>query len=138
MSATQFPIIYSKATGRIRRYHLLDSDAELQRITPMEGEAVAVFPMDKFGNHLVLQELLSAQTGLVPKDDRFAIVGVDGKVQGVIRADLTCGDAIPGCELIAHDQADTGWMVTTDAQQKPIFTKPLTKPGIDKYGRVTG
>jgi hypothetical protein len=120
-----FGVIYSKATGRIRSHTGTGhTSSEIDSILKVgTGEALFKFNDNQFGDLPTLQSLLSQSTGLTPSNDRYAIVDTSiislsilnsvGNVVGSIIADPSCGDNIPGYELIAHSDATKGWKYTS-------------------------
>lgn len=120
-------VLYSLATGRHRM--IVSGDPVPPK--PRRGEGVREMPDDVYkawaaevkagGTRDFAQEWLNAQTGKVPTDDRYAIVDADGNVKGAVIACPDCGDAIPGCELVRHKEADAGWIFLKVARE---FVKP--------------
>jgi hypothetical protein len=112
MAATKFPAIYSIATGRVRRYSFLDSDVELANVHPGQGEGILLFPIGQFGNHVAVQALVTAQTGIVPSNDRYVLIDGQGNYKGAILADVLCGDALPGVTLVQHATVNESWTIS--------------------------
>jgi len=106
----KFAVIYSKKTGRIRRVSGLSNDIPI--ISPVKnGEEMVIFEEDKYADIHTLQDVISSITGLIPQDDRYAVVDDKGYVQGAIIADPDgCADMIPNMRLIKHSTADNGWI----------------------------
>lgn len=106
----KFAIIYSKKTGRIRRFSTVTDG--IPEISPVkDGENMLVFEEDKYGDLYTLQNLINTVTGLTPTDDRYAIIDNKGDVQGSILADPEgCGDSVPDMVLVKHANADKGWI----------------------------
>lgn len=142
--ATKFAIIYSQKTGRIRRIKHPDFDRELDAIPLLPGEAFMIRDRSEYKAFIVdgvtlpaldcLQDLVTKETGLEPKDDRYVIVDDSGKVVGVTPADLTCGDAeaVVGFELIKEPLADIGWEKNPDGtfeDKRPATAWPPEKVG---------
>jgi hypothetical protein len=104
-------VVYSIATGRVRRVYISNRDDEIKRSDARPGEAfihVDTANAKVARNLEGLQALVNAATGKVPASDRYVLVQ-DGKVIGAIIADPTCGDSLPRVQLIQHDTADEGW-----------------------------
>lgn len=109
-------IIYSARTGRLRRTITdgVRSDDVLLALFPAgPGEVARLGPP-------VTQQQLNALTGLVPRDDRYAIVNSAGDVTGAILADHVI-DGLPGLALVAHATARVGWRQMLDG----TFQRPL-------------
>lgn len=116
------PIVYSKATGRIRRFFHLDDDAELESIIVGEGEAFYLSdrpaPKDILADPKAdfeqwdlhsLQAELNSQTGLNPgkTEDLYAIVKPDtGDIVGCVTCDPLCGDKLDSLALLKRADAD--------------------------------
>ena len=112
-------IIYSARTGRIRRRIFegdqVQSDAQLLAIHgPEVGEESRV-------GANVTQAQLSAITGLVPINDRYAIVDPVGDVVNFEVLDQTI-DSREGLTLVAHATAGVGWRQMLDG----TFQRPLS------------
>lgn len=115
-------IVYSKATGRVRR--VLDpegasDDVELliSCVGVVEGEAALVYNKLGEGNDHVhsWQHCVTQHCGLTPIDDRYVAVDSSGKVQHILHsADPRCGDKIEGHTLIQHNNADTRWCLNAN------------------------
>lgn len=106
-----FKIIYSKNTGRIRRHTGTgESELTLEQIKINDGEDYLILDDKQYGNLIELQEIVNGVTGLIPQDDRFAVVDKNGYVQGSVIADIACGDSIPDMELIKDNHAGAGWI----------------------------
>jgi hypothetical protein len=118
-----FGVIYSQNTGRIRSHTdtgWRSGDLDLT-LKLGKGEVLEKFEDKQYGTLPELQDLLSQRTGLIPVNDRYAIIDTTitptnrdstGNVVGAIIADPLCDDAIVNCQLIAHPQASTGWKWT--------------------------
>lgn len=121
-------LIYSVSTGR-RRAVIVGSPTN-----PVLTDGLGVLKVSdehyqelgkKFtGTNDPLQDYITQQTGLVPVDDRYAVVDGNGKIVGALIADPLCGDCIPGHTLIRHDKADPSWTYAKDVQGKDSFTAP--------------
>lgn len=111
-----FAVIYSVRTGRIR-WHTSAGLKDVSHVQPGAGCAIQIYPDAQYGDLPTLQAQLSADTGLVPANDTYAIVDsallaqvLTPNVVGSIVADPEgCGDAVPGHTLIAHPTASMGW-----------------------------
>lgn len=105
-------VVYSKATGRIRRWIVSDTDEEIKQVALLEGEDFYHVGKDvaKLGTKDLanLQTVVNAETLKTPVNDRYVVIQ-DTKILTAIYADPLCGDRIPGCELIAHETADCTW-----------------------------
>lgn len=120
-----FGVIVSAATGRIRWHtDAGHPKAELQTsLVARKGETVLLLEDAQYGDLAALQATVSALTGLMPANDRYAIVdatitdptviSATGNVIGAIIADPLCGDAVPNCQLIADPAAGLGWKWTS-------------------------
>src|SRR5437660_1321971 len=104
-----FGIIYSKNTGRIRWWIVPDNDNELNALNLKPGELLLKVDNSLYGDLFHLQDLVSQKTGLIPSNDRYAVIDSLGNVVSAIIADPLCGDQITGFQLIAHDIACPGW-----------------------------
>lgn len=125
-SQTQFGIVYSSKTGRIRSIVRPDKDADLNGIRVGTGEALLKTVNANYGELETLQSFLNIQTGLVPLNDRYAIVDGLGNVVGAVVADPLCGDAIVGFQLISHPLAVPGWhwdLIGGFVDLRPLFTR---------------
>lgn len=120
-----FGVIVSAATGRIRWHtDAGHAKAELQpSLVAGKGETVLLLDDAQYGDLAALQATVSALTGLIPANDRYALVdatitdptviNTTGNVIGAIVADPLCGDAVPHCQLIADPAAGLGWKWTS-------------------------
>jgi hypothetical protein len=118
-------VVYSVATGRVRRIYLSNRDDEIKRDDSRTGEAFlhvdstdAKVARDLDG----LQGLVNAQTGKVPAGDRYVVVQ-DGIVKGAIIADPACGDSLPRSQLIQHETADERWSFVDGKLVPPELTQ---------------
>jgi hypothetical protein len=117
-------VVYSIATGRVRRIYISNRDDEIKRDDSRTGEAfLHVDSADaKVARGLDgLQGLVNAVTGKVPASDRYVVVQ-DGNIVGAIIADPACGDALPRSLLIQHDTADDTWMFDGEKLVPPELT----------------
>lgn len=121
-------IVYSQATGRIRRWGVSNTDDELKSLPLASGEAVLQVAKDtvKSGTRdaEALQAFVTAASGKTPVSDRYVVVS-GSTVLTAILADPACGDQIPDCELIQHDTADARW--TFDPQTRTLTPPPPTR-----------
>lgn len=103
-------VVYSKSTGRIRRWLVPDYDWEIDSMFIHPGEAsLSLEDSCRSYDEAELQKLVNSHTGNnTPGDHRHAVVK-DGVVLAAILADPTCGDYIEGHELICHEHAGPGW-----------------------------
>lgn len=124
-----FGVVYSKVTGRIRTIYKPDKDSDLDGIRLGDGESQLRFADKQYSDLSTLQDLVSSQTGLIPVNDRYAIVDSRGDVKGAILADPQAGDAVVGARLVANDKAVEGWTYT-DASGF-TDTRPSTTPTKD-------
>lgn len=109
-------IVYSRRTGRVRR--VIDDDRyPIERVVSLyqvhDGEATTIYP--KLGENDAdldaWQAFVTEQTGLAPVHDRYVVVDrTTHAIVGVLEsADPACGDAVEGCDLVQHDEADASW-----------------------------
>lgn len=103
-----FAVVYSVNTGRIRSIVVPDSDEQLNAMVRRVGEEILILDDSKKQVLPVLQNIVSQQTGLIPQNDRFAVVSPTGSVKGVIIADPGI-DFIPGFQLIPSTWAGPGF-----------------------------
>lgn len=145
MAASQFAVIYSQATGRVRCIHVHpeenETDATLSAaVKAGQGEAVQMFPASQIGDHAKVQALLNQMTGKVPASDRFAVIDKDGNVAGAFVMDPLCGDRVPqGYSVIKSDIAASGWKYangdfTAPPKVAEVYPAPLPAPGVDNVG----
>lgn len=142
------PIVYSTATGRIRRFFHLDDDSELESIIVGEGEALWLSdrpapkqilenPKDDFEQWDLhtLQADLNRETGLNPdkSDDLYAIVKPDtGDIIGCITCDPACGDKLESLALLKRSDADK----LLDGHKVDETTRTKMRPGVvDRDGK---
>jgi len=117
-----FVVVFSKATGRIRSIFVPDDDEQIKNLKYLDGEDHVILD-DKDKLPLPeLQELINKQTGIIPKDDRYAVVDAAGEVKAVIIADPLCGDEIKDHELITSTEAEVGHTWDKDAH---VFVPPV-------------
>ena len=118
------PVIYSAATGRVRRW-MSDPDRKTQKdwdaaVTLGKGEAVLYTPDSVDVN--ALQDLVTKATGLVPANDRYAVVDGANVVGWIGNACDACGDFdllktdSPTVALVASDTAVAGWTLDSKTQ----------------------
>lgn len=106
-------VIYSKATGRVRRI-ISNSAGESQtnielrvRHPDFTGERTL-----SAANNLSLEEyqnLVTIKSGKIPANDRYVVVAGNGDVVNAIIADPKAGDSIENHSLVAHNTATIGW-----------------------------
>lgn len=101
-------VIYSTRTGRVRRIisDEVRSEAKLEALFPPGvGEASI-----RAGGATLeeIQEAVSDLTGLVPTNDRVAVVDSNGIVVAAIMADHVIDSSSAGV-LVAHAEAQIGW-----------------------------
>ena len=101
-------VVYSLATGRIRRIVGSDIDDEVKSAGIGTGEGFLHVSKKDAGDQDKLQAMITALAGKTPTSDRYVIVQ-GSAVLGAILADPACNDAMPGCQLIQHDLADPRW-----------------------------
>ena len=119
-------IVYSVATGRIRRFMSSNRSGELSKVAIADGEAFMKIAPQSGGFDLdSLQGMVNVQTGKTPADDRYVVIDSVGNIVGAILADPLCGDSLPGCSLIAHALADGAWAYD---KLTGIFTPPPPPP----------
>lgn len=107
-----FGVVFSKVTGRLRAVYKPDKDSDLDGIRLGDGESLMRLADKQYGDLPALQDLVSTQTGLIPTNDRYAIVDSRGDVKGAILADPQAGDTIADARLVASDKAVEGWTYT--------------------------
>lgn len=136
------PIVYSVATGRIRRFFHLDDDSELESIIVGEGEALHLSdrpaPKDILADPKAdfeqwdlhtLQAELNQQTGLNPDntEDLYAIVKPDtGDIIGCITCDPNCGDKLDEYALLKRSDADK----LMEGHKVDETTRTKMRPGV--------
>lgn len=115
--ASKFAVIYSQTTGRVRSWHNFngkdETDDMLSSVCAAQGEAIALFPMEEYGDVFAIQALVNQITGLIPSNDRYAIIDPNQLdetgnpiVIGSVFADPDgCGDKIKDMKLIAINQS---------------------------------
>lgn len=133
--AIQF-IIYSKATGRVRRVFVespppADPIAYAASVRIADGEAIITYGLTDQEKLLKgaeesavdWQGIVTAATGLAPTNDRYVAIDKAGNIIKSLLADPSCGDAIEGCQLIQHNDADDKWTydVATATLVAPIY-----------------
>ncbi len=136
------PIVYSKATGRIRRFFHLDDDSELESIIVGEGEALYLSDkpapkeilsdpkadFEQWDLHS-LQAELNKQTGLNPDktEDLYAIVKPDtGDIVGCVTCDPLCGDKLNSLALLKRADADK----LLEGHKVDEATRTKMRPGV--------
>ncbi len=119
-------VIYSTRTGRIRRI-ITDPDRDLVTMQTdfpaVAGEDFADVTQDIPAEQSLdeLQAEVSALTGLVPRDDRYAIVTSRGQVVGAIMADAAIDFPRSSQTLVAHPLAAPDWRQMRDGSwQRPL------------------
>lgn len=106
----KFGIVYSTTTGRIRSIIPPAPTQDLDNIKVGEGEEMLRLDDTSYVEDLdQLQDIVSQQIGLVPTNDRYAVVDDTGQVVGIIIADPSAGDYLPGFSLIPSKTAQVGW-----------------------------
>lgn len=114
------PVLYSKATGRVREF-AIDPDRKTEAdwqpyLRGKTSDAIGVIFAED-GELPQLQAEVTKATGIKPKDDRYAIVKDDVIVDWIGNADPACGDfdevlkKYPNAELIPHDKANEKWTI---------------------------
>jgi hypothetical protein len=106
-------VIYSATTGRVRRIVLSDPSTSAQDLPPNLSRAgEAVLETDQPGDLNAMQALVTAETGLTPIDDRYALFDKDGNVIGAVIACPGCGDKVEHTGAVSwakHPTAGIGW-----------------------------
>jgi len=126
-------VVYSAATGRVRRWLASDTDGEIAKVALSAGEAFIQVGKKKGLDLPQLQDAVDAITGKTPANDRYVVIKAGAIVNAII-ADPSCGDAIQGSELIAHETADGRWAFDSLTR---TFTPPiLTVEEIDIQKRA--
>ena len=118
-------VVYSTATGRVRRWLASNRDGEIRKVDVQPGEDVIHVGKQRGLSLPLLQGLVNDVTGKIPTNDRYCVVQGE-KITNVIIADPLCGDAIAGCELIQHDSADSRW--TFDSTTRTFIPPPAQNP----------
>lgn len=118
-----FGVVYSKASGFIRRYVVSDDSAIVDEYQLLEGEALLKLPVPdgvtKEALTAAAVEHLTAMFGKPPSAPRCAVIDANGNVVSVIMADPAV-DLVPGMTLVLSDEAHTGWTWTKESG----FVKP--------------
>lgn len=102
MPATQFVVNYSATTGRIRAIYVFpeadENDAHLDSVLVGQGEKQQRLPVAQLANHVALQPVINALTGMT-QSDLFDCFDAQGNYVTTIAADpVGCGDGPPpGC-----------------------------------------
>jgi hypothetical protein len=117
-----FVVVFSKETGRIRSIFVPDNDEQIKDLLYLDGEDSIIFDDKEVPPLEDLQKLVSDKTGLIPKDDRYAVVDDKGEVKAIIIADPKCGDSIKDHELIASIDAEMQDVYDKSAQ---VFIKSV-------------
>lgn len=122
--ATQFAVIYSTDTGRVRSIVVFngvkETNANLATIKKGTGETLVLFNMVQFGPLEVIQNLVNQVTGKVPVDDRYVYMK-NGKVTDVVIADSKIDIFPKDVVVIKHIEATIGWDVVNNVPIKPII-----------------
>lgn len=100
-------VVYSVSTGVIRYIASSTRDRDIPSVELRDGEGVLHVPQSAARDIPALVERVRQITGRA-ESGRCAVVN-NGIVIDTIVADPFCGDAIPGCLLIATDEAGIGW-----------------------------
>lgn len=121
--ATQ-AVIYSRATGRVRRVVSTDNPPPqfLNACGVLAGEAALQF--DGSGDLNTWQAAVTQTTLLVPANDRYCVIDPQNKILSAIIGDILCGDSVLGCRLVPHPSAGPDW--TYDGVN---FLPPVLKVG---------
>ncbi len=134
-------VIYSLATGRVRRWLVPDEDGHLLH-GAIKGEGVMHVPARYSGNILTLQSYVTTRTGLTPAHDRYVIIDRrTTTIVGALIADPACGDAVPGCDLVQHDMADGSWTVAWTHDGAAFTAPPMptyTQAQLDAFAAQHG
>lgn len=125
-------IVYSKATGRVRR--VLDPQANVPNVLAFlaqagagAGEGVIVYTKQGGGEDTVLawQAAVNAVTHLDPdaaQADWLAIVDAQNVIQGALIGDLACGDQSPsGTLILAPWGCSVGWTYNGVTFSPPVI-----------------
>ena len=125
LRARDAAVVYSRATGRVRRWAVSDK-AKVHDSGLRPGEDQLLVPARYAQDLPTLQAYVTTRTGLTPGvSDRY--VGIDirtGRIVEVSVRDPLCGDASPpGMVHVRHDTADPTW--SYDAATG-VFTPPPT------------
>lgn len=108
-AVTTFGVLYSRTTGRIRVIYLVDADAQLDAINVPACAGLFRWPLREYATLPELQARVSQATGLVPHEDRYAVVNANGLVTGTLLADPQgCDDHVLGADLVASATAGLG------------------------------
>jgi hypothetical protein len=121
-------VIYSTATGRVRRWLSTVDYPDAPTITAvagaLPGEAVLVVP--GVADLLALQAAVTVACGITPSADRYVHVDALGNVVGACFADPAIDPPLPGCTMYAHDKADPGWTMVGGVFIPPVL--PVIPP----------
>mgnify|MGYP000446871106 CR=1 FL=1 len=131
------PIVYSRATGRIRQIYELDKGDDPSAIRTLPGEAIHSLDgeladyMSAKGEPLLheLQAILNDVTGLNPEksDDLYAVVDPQsGAVVGCVTCDPDCGDKIDSLALLKMADADK----LMEGHKVDETTRTKLRPGV--------
>jgi len=126
-------IIYSKATGRVRR--VIDPNAAVANAIQFiaqgkagPNEGTLLYTKQVTNDLNAWQAAVTAATSKVPASDRYCIIDANNNIVGAILADPLCGDAVPNCTLVQHDIADQTWVFTPPSTFVPPATLPKPVP----------
>lgn len=122
-------IIYSTATGRVRR--VVDPQGNvanvlqfLASVGAQAGEKAILYTKQGNGQDMVMawQAAATANSSLTPANDRFCVIDAGNNIIGVFVGDLSCNDgaAYPNCTFVAHPTADPRWTFASPG----TFTPP--------------
>lgn len=124
-------VVYSIATGRVRRWYASNRDNEIKGVDIADGEAVLHVDAERGLTLPILQDRVTQASGKRPQSDRYVLIDPDGKIVSSLVADPTCGDKAEhfglGYALVQHDTADERWSYSHATR---TFTAPPVKdPG---------
>jgi hypothetical protein len=112
--------VYSVSTGRLR---MKLADASPAAVTPFDGKTLGFVELDQptwDSGDVAIQALITKQTGLVPQNDRYAIVDGLGNVVASVHADPAVDVAPAGYQLVRSDAAQIGWAYSAGAFVAPV------------------
>ena len=129
MPATRFVVNYSAATGRVRSITVFpeanEDDSHLDSVRVGPGERQLRLPMERYGNHLQVQEVVSSITGFIP-DDLHDCFDEHGAYVTSINCDPLCGDGPPlGCAaMVKSVGARPSDKLVAGELVRPVVVKP--------------
>jgi hypothetical protein len=99
------------------------ADASPKSVAPFDGTKLGFIEIDQptwDKGDAAIQALITKQTGLVPQDDRYAVVDALGNVVASVHADPAVDVAPAGYQLVRSDAAQIGWAYAAGAFVAPV------------------